>query len=117
MTRSSKQHHNRKTLKTPKTQASKKMKWKDMKPHTTTEKLKMKRKYNSKCFLEPTEMKYPICNKFDGNVECKGIYAAEYYVNIHKSKKVKPIMKYKKLHKKIQTLKRRHKCGKFATGR
>ena len=116
-----KSQHSRKTHKTRKTRKTrksnirndKKVLWKNIKPHTEKEKMMMYRK-DPNCFVDSEYMKYPICSKFNNKVECKGIYAAEYYINIHKSKKLKPLSKYKKLHNKVQSLKRKNKCGKYA---
>lgn len=88
--------------------------WRNIKPHTNTERRTMKKKFKSKCFIEPKTLKYPICNKYSGKVECKGIYAAQYYVNLNKSRKLKPLKKYKTLGKKIESLKRKYQCGKYS---
>ena len=104
-------NHTRKTQKLNKNRKLKTLKWKDIKPHTSKERKTMKRKYKSKCFLEPKTMKYPICNKYTGKVDCKGIYAAQYYTNIHNARKLKPRMKYLGLAKKIESLKKKNKCG------
>ena len=104
-------NHTRKTQKPNKNRKLKTLKWKDIKPHTSKERKTMKRKYKSKCFLEPKTMKYPICNKYTGKVDCKGIYAAQYYTNIHNARKLKPRMKYLGLAKKIESLKKKYKCG------
>ena len=47
----------------------KKMRWRDMKPHTPRERKNMLKKYGSRCYLLPKELKYPICNKYTG-IEC-----------------------------------------------
>jgi hypothetical protein len=36
-----------------------------------------KKKYGSKCFVDPIRLKYPICT--NGKVNCKALNAAQYY--------------------------------------
>ena len=55
---------------------TKKLKWRDMKPHTRRERKHMLRKYGSRCFLLPKELKYPVCNKYTGKIECVGLAAS-----------------------------------------
>ena len=85
--------------------------WRNIKPKTIRQKKNMKKKYKSKCFLEPKTLKYPICDKNTGKVSCKGLNASNYYVRLHLSRKLKPICKYKNLEKKIKTLKKKHNCN------
>ena len=94
-----------------KTQKNKKIKlWRNIKPQTMRQKKNMKKKYKSKCFLEPKTLKYPICDRKTGKISCKGLNASNYYVQLHLSRKLKPIGKYKKLEKKIKTLKKKNNC-------
>lgn len=87
---------------------TKKKIWKNIKPKTMRQKKNMKKKYKSKCFLEPKTLKYPICDKKTGKINCKGLNAASYYVNLHLSRKLKPKSKYQKLNKTIKKLKLKH---------
>ena len=61
-------------------------------------------KYGSHCFLVPNELKYPICS--NGRIDCSGLRAAEFYVNMYKEHP-----RYKSLKRKINKLKRKH-CTK-----
>ncbi len=63
-----------------------------------------KKRYGSHCFLIPNDYKYPVCTK--GKIDCKGLRAAEFYVNMYKEHP-----RYKTLKRKIKTLKRKH-CSK-----
>ena len=99
--------------------------WKNMKPHTEQSRKTMKRKYGSRCFLEPKRMKYPICSKFTGKQECMGLRAADYFLNINigkmknklkrqdktnpKTKKsnVKKLKKYESIKRKSDELKKK----------
>ena len=45
-----------------------------------------KKKYSSRCFLEPIKMKYPICT--NGKLNCKALNAAYYYARLNKNKRV-----------------------------
>ena len=57
-----------------------------------------KKKYGSRCFLEPKKMKYPICSR--GKVNCKALTAAYYYARLNKNKKVlRTIKRLRKSHK------------------
>ena len=46
-----------------------------------------KRKYGSRCFLNPRENTYPICK--NGKIDCKGLRAAMYYIRLNDEKKLK----------------------------
>ena len=54
-----------------------------------------KKKYSSKCFVQPKTLKYPICT--NGKINCKALNAAHYYAilnNKHNiSKKIKTLKK------------------------
>ncbi len=60
-----------------------------------------KKKYGSHCFLVPAEYKYPICS--NGKIDCRGLRAAEFYVNMYKEHP-----RYSTLKRKINKLKRKH---------
>ena len=59
-----------------------------------------KKKYGSKCFLEPAREKYPICTK--GKVNPKALNAAQYYLHFQK-----PSKKKKQLTRKIEKLRKK----------
>ena len=55
-----------------------------------------KKKYGSRCFLEPKKLKYPICTH--GKIDCKALNAAQYYARLNKNKRLlKTIKKLKKM--------------------
>ena len=70
--------------------------WKKIKPKSTKSRKSMKKKYGNSCFLDAKNLKYPICNKYTGKQECKGLRAAEYYLNINIGKIIKRKLKTKK---------------------
>lgn len=87
--------------------------WKNIKPHSVASRKKMRKKYGSRCFLDPMRYKYPICNRYNGKEECVGHYAAQYYLNINIGK-LKKKKKNKKSTKRIQKyLKIKNKSLKF----
>ena len=45
-----------------------------------------KKKYGSKCFLEPKRLKYPVCSK--GKISCKGLLAAANYARLNKKRNI-----------------------------
>jgi hypothetical protein len=45
-----------------------------------------KKRYGSRCFLEPKTLKYPICTR--GKLDCRGLNAAYYYARLNKNKRV-----------------------------
>ena len=54
-----------------------------------------KKKYGSRCFLEPNKLKYPICTR--GKINCRALNAAAYYARLNKNKKVlKTVKRLKK---------------------
>ena len=59
-----------------------------------------KKRYGSKCFLDPRHNTYPVCT--DGKIDSKGLNAAAYYVRFQKNKTRK-----RKLTRKLE--KYRHK--------
>jgi hypothetical protein len=64
-----------------------------------------KKKYGSRCFLLPRENKFPICTR--GKIDCKGLYAAQFYNNMRQKNPHYHIVK-----KKIKTLKKKY-CNKI----
>ena len=70
-----------------------------------TTRKRIKKKYGSRCFLEPKRYKYPICNKHNGKINCNCLNHADYYLNINigklmkKTKKIKPKEIQKKMNK------------------
>ncbi len=50
-----------------------------------------KKKYGTKCFLEPKTLKYPICTR--GKISCSGLNAAYYYARLNKNKKLMKTIK------------------------
>ena len=55
-----------------------------------------KKRYGSRCFLEPKTLKYPVCTK--GKLNCKALNAAYYHARLNKNKKV--LRTIKKLRKR-----------------
>ena len=90
--------------------------WKKIKPKSNNSRRKLKDKFGSYCFLEPKQLKYPICNQYTGKVSCKGLNAANYFLNINigKLRKMKSKTNKKKLKKYIKlkrkSLKFKKKC-------
>jgi hypothetical protein len=41
-----------------------------------------KRRYGSRCFLDPKRLKYPICKA--GQIDCKALTAAQYYARMNR---------------------------------
>ena len=93
-----------------KTQKRSTRKWKQMKP--SSKRLKSyKRKFGASCFLLPKQMKYPICNKKDGKVECKGLLAAHNRAMLSVRRKLKPkTYSYKKMAKKARNVAKGYNC-------
>lgn len=90
---------------------TKKLRWRDMKPHTHRERKNMLRKYGSRCFLLPKELKYPICNKFTGKIECVGLSAAQSRAALSIYRKLKPkTYSYKKIKKTAKQLRKKRGC-------
>ena len=89
----------------------KKMRWREMKPHTKRQRKSMLKKYGSRCFLLPKELKYPICNKYTGKIECVGLAAAQSRAALSIYRKLKPkTYSYKKIRRIAKTLRKKHKC-------
>lgn len=83
--------------------------WKRMKPKSEKSRKTMKKKYGSKCFLDKKRLKYPICNKTNGKINCNGINGANYYININLGKELKKEKKDKTKINKYMKLKRKTK--------
>lgn len=107
MSRNDKSKSRNKTVKSKKNKTVKKSRnWKNIGPTKNKESRKrMKNKYGSRCFIEPKTLKYPICNRRTGEVECMGLNNAQYYLHFHVNK---PDNKYKKMMKKVKTLKKKY---------
>lgn len=60
-----------------------------------------KKRYGSRCFLNPREKSFPICT--NGKYDCKGLNAALYYTRLNKNKF---------LMRKVKTLKNKY-CKKL----
>ena len=50
--------------------------WSSRKPQNRSERKRLLKKGGRKCFLEPNELKFPVCNQW-GNYDCGGIHAAK----------------------------------------
>jgi hypothetical protein len=71
-----------------------------------------KKKHGSKCFLLPKENKYPVCNKYTGKIECKGLLAAHNRAALSIYRKLKPkTYSYKKITRKARKIAKRRKCN------
>ena len=91
--------------------SKKKLRWRDMKPHTQRERKNMLKKYGSRCYLLPKELKYPICNKKTGKIECVGLSAAQSRAALSIYRKLKPkTYSYKKIRRQVKTLRKKHNC-------
>tara|TARA_Y100000389_G_scaffold64649_2_gene60720 strand:+ start:3093 stop:3500 length:408 start_codon:yes stop_codon:yes gene_type:complete len=77
--------------------------WKFAKPHTPAERKEMLDKYGKRCYLLPEEMKYPVCDKNDGEYDCRGIRSSIFWAQTHH----KLSQKKKRLEKRFgKTLKK-----------
>ena len=45
-----------------------------------------RKRYGSKCLLDPKRLKYPICTR--GKINCKALNAAQYYAILNNKKKL-----------------------------
>ena len=71
----------------------------------------MLQKYGSRCFLLPKQLKYPICNKFTGKIECVGLSAAQSRAALSIYRKLKPkTYSYKKIKKTAKQLRKKRGC-------
>tara|TARA_Y100000389_G_C17470970_1_gene530775 strand:+ start:4089 stop:4418 length:330 start_codon:yes stop_codon:yes gene_type:complete len=88
--------------------------WSQVKPKTQKEKRNMLKKYGKMCFLRPDDMKYPICDKTNGKIDCRGIRSAIFWAQTNhiKSKKrnTKPKYSYSKTMKKGINIGKRMSC-------
>ena len=53
-----------------------------------------KKKYGSRCFLQPKTLKYPICSR--GKISCAGLNAAAYYARFNNKSLLKTIKRLKR---------------------
>jgi hypothetical protein len=87
------------------------LKWRDLDPPKKTLK-SFKKKHGNKCFLRPKELKYPICDKYKGKVNCKGLLAAHNRGMLSVRRGLKPKKySYKKLAKTARKVAKKHKCN------
>ena len=85
--------------------------WRDMKPSKKGRKT-YKKKYGSRCFLLPSQLKYPICDKKTGKMNCKGLLSANYRAALSIRRKLKPkTYSYRKITQKARKLAKKHKCN------
>ena len=56
-----------------------------------------RKRYGSKCFLDPKRLKYPVCSR--GKINCKALNAAQYYAILNNKKN---------LTRKIKTYKNKY---------
>ena len=85
--------------------------WRDIKPSKNGRKT-YKKRYGSKCFLLPSQLKYPICNKRTGEVNCKGLLAAHYRAALSIRRGLKPkTYSYRKITKKAKKLGKKYRCN------
>lgn len=85
--------------------------WRDMKPSKKGRKT-YKKKYGSRCFLLPSQLKYPVCDKKTGKMNCKGLLAAHYRASLSIRRKLKPkTYSYRKITKKAKKLAKKNKCN------
>ena len=106
--RKSKKNQKRKTVKK---KTTKPKFWRDMKPSKKGRKT-YKKKYGSRCFLLPSQLKYPVCDKKTGKMNCKGLLAANYRAALSIRRKLKPkTYSYRKITQKARKLAKKHKCN------
>ncbi len=55
-----------------------------------------KKRYGSRCFLDPKRLSYPVCTR--GKLDCRSLRGAQYYANLNKNRAVS--RKIKQLRKK-----------------
>ena len=83
--------------------------WRNIKP--TKNRKTFKKKYGSRCFLLPKQLKYPICHKKTGKINCKGLLAAHNRAALSIRRKLKPkAYNYKKLTMKARKLGKKYRC-------
>jgi hypothetical protein len=69
---------NKKSLKRSKRSLSQPARgWKKLKPNKTSERKSMLSRCGKKCFLLPSQLKFPICSKGSCKINCKGLVAAK----------------------------------------
>ena len=45
-----------------------------------------RKRYGSRCFLEPKHLKYPVCTR--GKIDCRALNGAQYYARLNKNRAV-----------------------------
>lgn len=75
--------------------------WSDMKPKSRSSRREMLSKCGKSCFLEPNELKYPICPNKSCSPSCKGIVSANVRAHQHKAEH---------LYDRINKLKKKYNC-------
>lgn len=87
------------------------IRWKNISPSKKTLKT-YKKKYGKRCFLLPSQNKYPICNKNNGKINCKGLLAAHNRAMLSVYRKLKPkTYSYKKIANKARKTAKKQKCN------
>jgi len=86
--------------------------WRNIKPHTMKQRKNMYKRYGKRCFLLPKELKYPVCNKYTGKMECVGLLAAQNRAALSVYRRLKPkSYSYKKIMNKAKKLRKSHRCN------
>lgn len=75
--------------------------WGEMKPKTRSSRREMLSKCGKSCFLEPDQLKYPICPKKSCSPSCKGIVSANVRAHQYKAEH---------LYDRINRLKKKYNC-------
>ena len=87
------------------------VRWKNISPSKKNLKT-YKKKYGKQCFLLPSQNKYPICNRNNGKIDCKGLLAAHNRAMLSVYRKLKPkTYSYKKIAKKARKTAKKYKCN------
>jgi hypothetical protein len=76
--------------------------WSKHSPKNTSERKELMKKCDKKCFLKPTEMKFPVCRK-DCSVDCEGLVAARIRARQ---------LSYPEVDKKVSQYYKKHGCSK-----
>ncbi len=51
--------------------------WAKLKPTSSVMRMDVYRKGGPKCFLDPKRLKYPVCAKQSGKIDCRGVASAK----------------------------------------
>ena len=85
--------------------------WRDIKPDDSSID-KYYKKYGKKCFLLPSQLKYPICDKNTGKPHCKGLLAAHYRAALSTYRKLKPkSYSYHSIMRKARKIANKQNCN------